>query len=277
MINIVKKHSSSSTNELFKKGIYLIYFKTKPNFFYIGSTKCKDGFYRRWYQHLYHLRKNTHSSPFLQNIYNKYGETDLVFEIKEEVLNFDNLYIREQYWLDFYYVNFNVLNYAPIVQANSLAMTDYVKNKISKSLKNKYTKSNSANAKKLYKYDSKGNLLKIYDSIIEAVMDINSFNNNIRNINKPIFHKGFLFSRIELTPLEIEYFNRFGSCKKYWKRLPILQYDLDGNLIKEWSSCEEASKFYNMNSGALNQALKGKVKISKNSIWKYSDYQNPWN
>ena len=39
---------------------------------------------------------------------------------------------------------------------------------------------------------------------------------------------------------------------------------------------EEASKHYKISSGALNQALKGKVKISKNSIWKYLNYQNPW-
>ena len=67
-----------------------------------------------------------------------------------------------------------------------------------------------------------------------------------------------------------------GKCKKYWKRIPIAQYDLNYNLIKEWSSCKEASKHYKISSGALNQALKGKVKISKNSIWKYLNYQNPW-
>ena len=66
MINIVKKYSNNSIEELKKKGIYLIYFKNKLGFYYVGSTKCKDGFYRRWYQHLYKLRKNEHSSPFLQ-------------------------------------------------------------------------------------------------------------------------------------------------------------------------------------------------------------------
>ena len=81
MINIVKKYSNNSIEELKKKGIYLIYFKNKLGFYYVGSTKCKDGFYRRWYQHLYKLRKNEHSSPFLQNIYNKYKEDNSVFEI----------------------------------------------------------------------------------------------------------------------------------------------------------------------------------------------------
>ena len=60
------------------------------------------------------------------------------------------------------------------------------------------------------------------------------------------------------------------------KQLTNLFGNINHNLIKEWSSCEEASKYYKISSGALNQALKGKVKISKNSIWKYLNYQNPW-
>ena len=75
---------------------------------------------------------------------------------------------------------------------------------------------------------------------------------------------------------EIVYFKMFSSCKKYWCRLPVAQYDLKGNLIKIWASLEDASKYYNITTGGLNQAVKGKVKISKNSIWKYFKYQNPW-
>lgn len=276
MINIVKKYSNNSIEELKKKGIYLIYFKNKLGFYYVGSTKCKDGFYRRWYQHLYKLRKNEHSSPFLQNIYNKYKEDNIVFEIIEEMVDLNNLYLREQYWLDFYNSKYNIINYAPIVAANSLAMTQNTKNKISKSLKGKYIKGNSSNAKKIYKYSVYGEFLTSYNSIIEAGEEINSNNNNFRNTIMPTFHKGFIYSRRKLTNIEIQYFNRFGACKKYWKRIPIAQYDLNHNLIKEWSSCEEASKHYKISSGALNQALKGKVKISKNSIWKYLNYQNPW-
>jgi len=63
---------------------------------YIGSAiKWSD----RRAKHLRDLRGNKHHSKHLQNHYNKYGESDLIFEVLEEVSNC-NLLEREQYWLD---------------------------------------------------------------------------------------------------------------------------------------------------------------------------------
>jgi hypothetical protein len=111
---------------------------------------------------------------------------------------------------------------------------------------------------------------------LEACIKYNLKNNNFYKSDKPLYMKGFLFSRFELTPKEKEYFNRYRACKKYWCRKPIYQKDLKNNFIKEWSCTEEAAKYLKISSGALNQALKGKVKICKNSLWSYSDYKNPW-
>jgi len=275
MINIVKKYTTEL--EIYNKGIYLITLEhSSKSYYYVGSTKCKEGFYRRWYKHINDLKKNIHSSPKLQNIVNKYGLSIIKFSIIESVYDLENLYKKEQDWLDYYSKIGNIVNFAPIVAANTVSMTEIIKNKISKSLKGKYIGSNSTNAKNIYKYSIQGEFIKKYNSILDVCKELKSTHSNFRFINKPIFYKGFLFTRTLLTDKEIDYFKKFKACKKYWCRKPILQYDKNLNLIKEWASCEEASVHFQISSGALNQALKGKVKKCKNFIWKYSNYQNPW-
>jgi group I intron endonuclease len=51
---------------------------------YIGSS---GNINQRWYRHKHNLKKNT-SNPNLQNSYNKYGISSLLFQVIEEcVLN----------------------------------------------------------------------------------------------------------------------------------------------------------------------------------------------
>jgi hypothetical protein len=50
--------------------------------------------------------------------------------------------------------------------------------------------------------------------------------------------------------------------------LPILQYDLNGNFIKEWPSTQEAAVFYNIQKGHICNALNGRSKSSNRFIWK---------
>jgi len=45
---------------------------------------------------------------------------------------------------------------------------------------------------------------------------------------------------------------------------PILQYDKQGNFIKEWSSITEANKYI---SGDIGAAVRGKQKIAGGFIW----------
>ena len=59
-------------------GIYQIQSKIKPQRIYIGSA---INIQKRWWMHLFDLRKNKHSSSKLQRHYDKYGESDLQFSI----------------------------------------------------------------------------------------------------------------------------------------------------------------------------------------------------
>jgi hypothetical protein len=49
----------------------------------------------------------------------------------------------------------------------------------------------------------------------------------------------------------------------------ILQYDLEGNFIREWSSVSEASKNVNVSISGLSCVLKGKQKTAGGYVWKY--------
>jgi group I intron endonuclease len=52
-------------------------------------------------------------------------------------------------------------------------------------------------------------------------------------------------------------------------RKSILQYDLNGNFIKEWDSSRNASKFYNTRESNICNCLRGNAKTAKGFKWQY--------
>ena len=87
-----------------KSGIYKIQSTLLPDMCYIGSAR---NFRTRYNKHFLDLRKGTHHSVLLQNHYNKYGITDLIFLIIEEC-SIPNLKEREQFYLDNLFPLFNI-------------------------------------------------------------------------------------------------------------------------------------------------------------------------
>ena len=61
---------------------------------YVGST---NHFQRRQSEHLSALRSGSHHSAFLQRVFDKYGEDNLIWDILENCAN-ELLLEREQYW-----------------------------------------------------------------------------------------------------------------------------------------------------------------------------------
>ncbi len=92
-------------------GIYAIYSKIDGSL-YIGSAL---NLRKRRTHHVHLLRNNKHYSIYLQNIYNKYGEENLSFQIIEIVSGFDNyslsnnLILREQFYISLLKPNFNTI------------------------------------------------------------------------------------------------------------------------------------------------------------------------
>lgn len=85
-------------------GIYKIQSQIKPERIYIGSAV---NFRKRKILHLHQLRNDKHANTKLQNHFNKYGESDLVFSLvlgckREELIN------NEQFFIDAYSPWFNI-------------------------------------------------------------------------------------------------------------------------------------------------------------------------
>lgn len=64
----------------------------------------------------------------------------------------------------------------------------------------------------------------------------------------------------------INYGTRTEKTKK-----PILQYDLEGNFIREYASATDVGKEFRK---GINNCLKGRTKTSYNYIWKYKNEED---
>jgi len=61
-----------------------------------------------------------------------------------------------------------------------------------------------------------------------------------------------------------------GSNHYTYNEIPVIQYDKDGNFIKEWNNHREVIAFYSLNLRSFNQHLNNKkYKTQGGFIWKY--------
>lgn len=81
--------------------VYRISLKSKPDLFYIGSTKNKDD---RFKYHKSALRKGKHHNENFQNAFNLSENKELIFEILEDV-TIENQFQREAFYIKQYGVD----------------------------------------------------------------------------------------------------------------------------------------------------------------------------
>ena len=68
-----------------------------------------------------------------------------------------------------------------------------------------------------------------------------------------------------------EKMSKSASIPKPHIRKKILQYDLEGNFIKEWESLTQASSSFNRTTGSISECCHGKRKKAHGYIWKYKE------
>jgi hypothetical protein len=59
--------------------------------------------------------------------------------------------------------------------------------------------------------------------------------------------------------------------KRAEKRLPVLQYDLDGNFIKEWESAFQIGESLGIPRNSVSRCCRGLAKSAYNYKWKYKE------
>lgn len=123
--------------ELNQTGIYAI-INLNNGKKYIGSAA--RGFRHRWHTHKSDLKRDCHHSSYLQNSWNKYGESNFEFKIIEVVPKeewTDNKYLLdiEQMYLDTFQPEYNIL---PTAGSNlGMKTSEETKRKLSLAMKGK--------------------------------------------------------------------------------------------------------------------------------------------
>lgn len=232
---------------------------------YIGSTTNLS---RRKKKHLYLLRLNKHHSPSLQHSYNKHTIDNFKFIILENLSENDNMYDIEQKWLDYYKTYDNRLGYNISTRAIAPCRTDL---------------------EKVYQYDFNGNLINIYSNSVIASDNIKCSSSGISGCcrGKYRFYKGYVWfyekdtnqenieNRIKLATSPVKRSKEsklkmsISAKNRTDNRKPILQLDLNDNLIKEWCCTKDASDVLGFSNGQLSDCLNGKHKQVRGYKWKF--------
>jgi hypothetical protein len=93
-------------------------------------------------------------------------------------------------------------------------------------------------------------------------------------INAKVDYKKQQEKRIANTDFKAAAAKRNYKAISEKRKKSILQFDLQGNFIKEWSCAEEAAIALNINKTAISACCNGKIKKSGGFIWKYKENKN---
>jgi group I intron endonuclease len=218
-------------------GIYKIQSLCKPERVYIGSAVNIE---RRWRDHLKGLRSNKHHSYKLQNHFIKYGESDLRFSVILECPK-EQLIAREQDFINAICPWFNIA----VLANNSFGI------KASKELKLRLSIAHKGQVpwNKGIKGVSEATHKKMSDAKKDYIPWMKGKHHTEEEAKKRNLETGLKISEA--------------------KRKPILQFDKQSVLIREWDSSMSAANELSVSRSSLCNCLKGESKSCAGYCWKY--------
>ena len=246
-------------------GIYKIVCLSN-NKIYIGYA---NDFYDRFHCHRKRLRRNIHENITLQRAYNKYGEESFLFEVIETCEEKD-LCRREHFWALKLNSHNKKIGY-------NLRPTD----------ENGKSGRSIESIRKVYKpvikYDKKGNLIQIFESVKAAAESIKVLPNAVSDVLRGAANtvKGYHFvyktDKIEekvLPRRDEEKFNNMLKALKVGSNKISLKIEVfDGEKsLGIFSSILQASIHLNINYNYLRDCRLGKV--YKRKLKKFEEYKN---
>lgn len=195
----------------------------------------------RWQQH-----KTSNKNYILYQAFKKYGLENFSFEIIEECSK-EKLDEREQYWI----------KYCNTLTPNGYNMTSGGESCGHEQLE-----------KSVQQYTLEGKYVQQFNSIKEAERVTGIDNANISACCK---HKSHYCTA---GGFQWKYTDDNTVIKKYSNKQlkPVLQYDLQGNFIKEFDSVSEAAKAVNRTTTNISSACKRKGS-SGGYKWKYKEIE----
>jgi group I intron endonuclease len=214
------------------------------------------------------------TQPLIKESIEKYGWEKHKFEIIE-YCEIKFLKEREKYWVGYLNsfedgLNSNKGGGGPIKHSEEtrIKISEYKKGK-KQSKKTILKRSQSMKGKgniPVYQFDLDGKLINKFDSLTNACIlnniplkYIGDITSSCRGKQKTA--RGYLWSYTEIPP---------SSSYRNIRR-NILQYDLNGNFIKEYSSATQAGKEINQNGNSISDCLNKRQKTAFGYIWKYKE------
>lgn len=225
---------------------------------YIGETKCLD-VTRRWNQHKKTIENNKGCCPALRDAVIKYGIENFVFTVL--VICFDH----DRFKYEIEYINkynsifpngYNITNGGEGGGGfQGKKHTEEVKNKIKTTLKQKYIDN-----PELKKQLSERNKIVLNIPEVKERMKLGMLNSNKHQ-------------KATRTPKTDDVKRKISEgLKKYNnenKPITIKQYDINNNLLNEYTSISEASRKSSVTRRTISLYLREKTKSTKGFIWKY--------
>ena len=220
--------------------IYYIYKFTNKNNnkSYIGQS-IKP--YKRYKEHLYG-RKNKNNTYF-DKIIRKNGIENFSFEIIDKANNQEEIDKLEQKYIS---------------QYNTIIPNGY------NILKGGRNQKGSWNSKPINEYDLNVNFIATYESASYYSNFVNTEYERrmiTRSCNEKKHYKDRIFRYVGDEKPEKYTKPKSSRCT------PVYQFNLDGNLINEYSSIQEASEKTNSCRTTIIGCLNGKYKTANNYIW----------
>jgi hypothetical protein len=231
---------------------------------------------QRWRTHKSELNNNKHYNIQLQRAWNKYGNKNFNFYIIE---NCDYMCIdeREKFYIAKYNTYKNGYNRDLGGSKDKDVSPDFGKKisqaRLNKTADEKYEimkaniKAHEFESIPVYQIDLNGNIVKLWSSARRAGKELNIIQSVIWTcLNKTRkTYKGYIW----LYESEIEEFNLNDYINQNTQAKKIYQFNFDGELIKEWDSSNETTK-YGFDPSAVIKCCKEKCLFHKGFIWSYS-------
>lgn len=252
-----------------KIGVYKI---TSPSGrIYIGQSIDID---RRWGEHLKNKGKNY---SHLKHSFEKYGPKNHIFEIIEEckIEELDNKeYFHKKQLIDEF--GWGKALFCQLIDGKGGPKSQETKDKISKSSKGRIVSiegrlniskgklgTNGYPKGKPRSNEFKENLKNNKERSIKISNTVNSKDNTIRN---KLISESMLKANIKRSQ---EFKDKISILKKgiSINEKPILQFDLEGNFIKEWPSIIKAKLW--LGKGDIIGCVNNKHKTSGGFIWRF--------
>lgn len=199
------------------------------NDFYIGSSVNLD---RRRYEHYSQLKKGKHGNLHLQNSFNKYGENTFQFVILE-YCDKENCILIEQKYINNLKPTFNINP-----NSGSSLGVKHREETIDKIRKSKLGGKHTEETK-----------------------------NKIKEGLQKLKDNGWVGSHRKRTEEEKEKMRNHPSVIKKLK--PILQFTLDGELLKEWSGSNEIMRELGYHAIHISRCCNNKRKTAYGFYWKF--------